>query len=110
MGIGGGTILIPALSIIYGIQQQTAQNINLIYFIPTAVIALITHIKQGNIEKKPLPLIIAFGLIGAAAGSWIAMGLKADTLRRCFGFFLLAMGAYEFFKKEDATERSTRNG
>ncbi|MDR1913813.1 MAG: TSUP family transporter, partial [Clostridiales bacterium] len=58
MGIGGGTILIPALCILYDTQQQTAQNINLIYFIPTAIIALITHVKQGNIEKKPLPPII----------------------------------------------------
>ncbi|MDR2649208.1 MAG: sulfite exporter TauE/SafE family protein [Clostridiales bacterium] len=110
MGIGGGTVLIPALSIIYGIRQQTAQNVNLIYFIPTALIALITHIKQGNIEKKPLLPIITFGLVGAAAGSWIAVGMKADILRGCFGFFLLAMGAYEFFKKEDATERSGQHG
>ena len=110
MGIGGGTILVPALSIIYGMQQQAVQKINLIYFIPTAFIALITHVKQGNIEKKPLPPIIAFGLIGAAAGSLAAMGMQADILRRCFGFFLLAMGLYEFVRKDDTKERSVKNG
>jgi len=110
MGIGGGTVLVPALSIIYGMQQQTVQKINLIYFIPTAVIALITHVKQGNIEKKPLLPIIAFGLIGAAAGSLVAVGMKADILRKCFGFFLLAMGFYEFFRKEDTKERGGQNG
>jgi len=110
MGIGGGTVLVPALSIIYGMQQQTVQKINLIYFIPTAVIALITHVKQGNIEKKPLLPIIAFGLIGAAAGSFVAMGLKADILRKGFGFFLLAMGFYEFIRKEDKQEGSAKNG
>jgi len=110
MGIGGGTVLVPALSIIYGMQQQTVQKINLIYFIPTAVIALITHVKQGNIEKKPLLPIIAFGLIGAAAGSLLAVGMKAEILRRCFGFFLLGMGFYEFLRKEDTKERSGQNG
>jgi len=98
-------VLVPALSIIYGMQQQTVQKINLIYFIPTALIALITHVKQGNIEKKPLPPIIGFGLIGAAAGSLAAMGMQSDILRRCFGFFLLAMGLYEFVRKDDAKQK-----
>ena len=110
MGIGGGTILIPALSIIYGIKQQTVQKINLIYFIPTAVIALITHVKQGNIDKRPLKPIIIFGFMGAAAGSLLAMGMKAIILRRCFGFFLLAMGVYEFFRKDEKTKESRQHG
>jgi len=110
MGIGGGTILIPALSIIFDIKQQTAQQINLIYFVPTAIVALITHAKQGNIEKDPLKPIIAFGLIGAAAGSYVALWMTSDILRKSFGFFLLAMGVYEFFRKEEKTERSSQNG
>jgi uncharacterized membrane protein YfcA len=101
MGIGGGTVLIPALSIFFSMDQKVAQNINLIYFIPTAIIALISHAKQGNIEKKPLPPIIIAGLIGAAGGSALAVALDASNLRKMFGFFLLAMGAYEFFRKEE---------
>ena len=46
MGIGGGTILIPALLFLTDITQQQAQGINLIYFIPTALTALMTHQKQ----------------------------------------------------------------
>ena len=70
MGIGGGTILIPALSIFFDYEQHTAQNFNLIYFIPTAIIALFTHAKSGNIEKKGLFKIILFGLVGAGAGAF----------------------------------------
>jgi len=110
MGIGGGTILIPALSIFFGIKQQTAQQINLMYFIPTAIVALITHAKQGNIEKDSLKPIIAYGLIGAAAGSYVALWMTSDILRKSFGFFLLTMGVYEFFRKEEKTERSRQNG
>jgi len=110
MGIGGGTILIPALSIFFGINQQTAQQINLMYFVPTAIVALITHSKQGNIEKDQLKPIIAYGLIGAAAGSYVALWMSSDILRKSFGFFLFAMGVYEFFRKEEKTERSRQNG
>jgi uncharacterized membrane protein YfcA len=109
MGIGGGTILIPALSILLDTQQQTAQVINLVYFVPTAVIALITHARQGNIEKKQLAPIIFFGLIGAAGGSIAANHLDAGLLRKLFGGFLLAMGVYEFFRKEEKDEGSKTN-
>ena len=65
MGIGGGTILIPALVFLEGMGQQEVQIINLIYFIPTALIALDFHNKNNLIEKKILKPIILTGFIGA---------------------------------------------
>lgn len=99
MGIGGGTILIPALILIEGLNQHQAQSINLIYFIPTAVIALITHAKNKNIEKKIVAPIVILGLAGAAAGALIAVRMDADLLKKFFGGFLLLMGLTEVFKK-----------
>ena len=99
LGIGGGTILIPALTLIYGLPQQQAQNVNLMYFIPTAIVALISHFKSGNIEKRPVKRLILFGVIGAVAGAFIAVNLNPDLLRRIFGGFLLMMGIYEFTTK-----------
>jgi len=98
MGIGGGTVLIPALGILTGMEQKAAQSINLMYFIPTAAIAVITHRKKGNIETKGTAKLILFGLVGAGAGAMLAMWIDAGTLKRIFGFFLLAMGLYEFKK------------
>lgn len=106
MGIGGGTILIPALSIFFDYEQQVAQNFNLIYFIPTAVIALITHSKSGNIEKKVLWKIIIFGLIGAGVGAIVAVNMQPDILRKCFGGFLFVMGILEIFKKQKNKTKS----
>lgn len=104
MGIGGGTILIPALSIFFDYNQHTAQNFNLIYFIPTAAAALFTHVKNGNIEKKGLFKIILFGLIGAAGGAFLAVNMKAAILKKCFGVFLFIMGIFEIFKKQDKND------
>lgn len=95
MGIGGGTVLIPALGLFFDMPQKTAQNINLIYFIPTAIVALITHIKQKRIETKSIKAIIPLGIVGAAIGSLIALSLGNELLRTMFGWFLLVMGIRE---------------
>lgn len=100
MGIGGGTILIPALDIFFNIEQQIAQSINLIYFIPTAICAVIIHIKNKNIEKKFFWKIIFTAIAGSFLGSLIAIKIKATVLKRIFGLFLLVIGIIELFSKD----------
>ena len=99
MGIGGGVVLIPALVFLFGFEQQSAQHMNLIYFIPTAIIALVTHVKNGNVEKKLTFKIAFWGLVGAIGGSLLALQMNPDILRKCFGVFLLCMGIAEICKK-----------
>jgi len=104
LGIGGGTLLIPALTLFYGLSQQQAQSVNLIYFIPTAIVALISHFKNGNIEKGPVKKLIVFGVMGAVVGSVVAVRMNPELLRRLFGGFLLVMGVYEFRRKSEVKE------
>ena len=99
MGMGGGAILIPALVLVMSPEQHIAQSVNLLFFIPTAIIALIIHIKNKRIDFKMALPIIAFGLCGAFAGSWLAIRLAGSDLRKLFGVFLLAMSVYEMFRK-----------
>ena len=98
MGIGGGAILIPALTIFLDISQQKAQNINLLYYIPTALIALRVHKKEGNIEKKGLLPLILLAIPGTIAGALIAVNIDANYLRKGFAIFLLCMAIYELKK------------
>lgn len=98
MGIGGGAILIPALTMIIGIDQKLAQGINLVYFLPTAVIALIIHIKNKNADLKTAVIIGICGIAGAIGGSLFAMRTSNDILRRMFGIFLLLIGLREIYK------------
>ena len=100
MGIGGGTILIPALLFLTDITQQQAQGVNLIYFIPTAITALITHQKKGNLDWKTAKPLAVLGLAGAAAGAFLAVSLESELLRKIFGGFLFLMGLSEIFKKK----------
>ena len=111
MGIGGGAILIPALTILFGMTQQKAQMINLLYFIPTALLAVGVHKKSGNIERKDLPPLIGWGLLGALPGALLAVKVDANYLRKGFAVFLLAVGVYEIRKGITAwKERSTSHG
>lgn len=106
MGIGGGTILIPALLFLTDITQQQAQGINLIYFIPTAITALITHQKKGNLDWKTAKPLAVLGLAGAAAGAFLAVSLESEILRRIFGGFLFLMGLSEMFKKKKGDDKN----
>ena len=100
MGIGGGAILIPALVIFVNPEQHVAQSVNLLFFIPTAIVALTIHIKHKNVDfKKGIPILIC-GLGGAILGSKIALAIDGEILKKVFGFFLLAMGLYEIFGRK----------
>lgn len=99
MGMGGGAILIPALVLTVSPQQHIAQSVNLLFFIPTAVVALIIHIRNKQIDFKMAASIIIFGLCGSFVGSWLSVRLAGGQLKRLFGFFLLAMSIYEMFRK-----------
>ncbi|MBP3306024.1 MAG: sulfite exporter TauE/SafE family protein [Anaerotignum sp.] len=106
MGIGGGTILIPALLFFTDITQQQAQGVNLIYFVPTAITALITHQKKGNLDWKTAKPLAVLGLAGAAAGAFLAVSLESEILRRIFGGFLFLMGLSEIFKKKKGDDKN----
>ena len=99
MGIGGGTILIPSLVFFSSLNQQEAQGINLIVFIPIAVVALVIHIKEKSIEFKYAKWIIGGGVIGSIVGSILALKIDPTSLRKYFGVFLFFIGIYELFKK-----------
>lgn len=98
MGIGGGTILIPALTMLIGVNQHIAQGVNLLYFLPTAAVALFVHKKNNALALKLAIPIVLFGIGGAALGAFVALKLEASLLRRLFGIFLFFMGSYEIYK------------
>lgn len=108
MGMGGGAILIPALVLVVSPEQHIAQSVNLLFFVPTAVIALIIHIKNKRIDFKMALPIIVFGLCGALFGSWLAIRLAGGDLKRLFGVFLLAMSVYEMLRKGKIQKKSFR--
>lgn len=105
LAIGGGTVLVPALVLLVGLKQQVAQGVTLAAFLPTAMIAAITHYRHGNVKLK-LALLMAVGTgIGACAGATLATSMSEGILRRIFGLFLIAMGLYELLAKDSVQNK-----
>ena len=91
-GIGGGSLLLIYMTSFAGVEQNLAQGINLLYFLPTAATALPAHVKNGYIEKAALLPAILAGLAGTALAAWAATAMEVGMLRKCFGVFLLVIG------------------
>ena len=87
----------PPLTMLKGVEQHVAQTVNLFYFIPTAVTALVVHIKNKNIEYRPALKLVASGILFSLLGAWLAVRLPSDVLRRIFGGFIIIAGIREIF-------------
>lgn len=92
MGMGGGTLLIPLLTLCAGIEQHLAQAINLISFVPMSIIALSIHRQNGYVAVGTAIPIALIALVGAAAGSIATVYASGKILKICFGVFLTALG------------------
>ncbi len=96
-GMGGGTILIFCLTFFMGIEQHMAQATNLIFFIPTSLVAIIVNIRNKNINLKLAIIISIFGILGAIIGAEISVHINVDILRKCFGAFLALVALNEIY-------------
>lgn len=91
-GVGGGTLLLLVMTLFLGVDQRTAQGINLLFFLPTAISALICHAKGGFLDRPTLKTAIPIAVLAAAAGAWMATAIDVDLLRKPFGIYLLLSG------------------
>ena len=104
-GVGGGTLLLVYMTAVAGLDQHLAQGINLLYFLPAALLALPSHVKNGYVEKSALVPTILSGLVCAGLGAWAATAMEMGVLRRCFGGFLVLVGLGELLgKKKQPTD------
>lgn len=98
MGMGGGTLLIPLLTIFLSVNQIMAQGFNLLCFLPMSIVAIIIHIKNKMIEKDGLFLIIIFGVAFSCLGAYLASLIDSEILGKLFGVFLINLSIWEFTK------------
>ena len=95
MGMGGGTLLIPILSIFLGVEQRNAQGINLIVFVPMSIVALIIHCKNKLVDfKVGIPIMLS-GILSSILGSLLATTISNGILKKLFGGFLLLVGVWQ---------------
>jgi len=100
LGLGGGSVLILYLTLVVGLEQAQAQGINLVFFVPCALLAVICYARKGLLAR-PLWLPGAlWGLLGALVGSWLSGMIGSDALQKLFGILLLLFGLKEIFHRK----------
>ena len=98
MGMGGGTLLIPLLTIFLSVSQLESQGLNLIAFLPMSIIAIIIHIKNKLICIKGVWVVALSGLVVSIGASFLAGLIDDKILGKCFGIFLIILSFCEVIK------------
>ena len=98
MGMGGGTLLIPILSIFLGFAQKSAQGINLLVFIPMSIVALIVHIKNKLVDFKQTWALTIIGCLFSLIGALVANSVDNSVLKKMFAIFLIGLAIWQFIE------------
>ncbi|WP_038057590.1 sulfite exporter TauE/SafE family protein [Thermus amyloliquefaciens] len=89
MGVGGGTIMVPAMVLILGMDQHTAQGTSLLAMVPASLVGAYTHHRLGNVDALLVPGLVPGVLLGTFLGGEAAHFLPEATLRLVFAGVLL---------------------
>ena len=100
IGVGGGSLLMLWLTLVLQFDHSIARSLNLLFFIPSALIASFFRWKQGSIDIKTIiPGIIA-GCLSAGICAYISKWLDVTLIKKLFGILLLFTGIRELFYKQ----------
>ncbi len=100
MGFGGGMVLLIYLTTIAGIPQLESQGVNLLFFLPIALISLIINLRSHLVDLRGLLPSLITGTLFAALFSFVARFLGGAMLRKGFGVLVVIAGLRELFKKK----------
>lgn len=109
MGLGGGSFLLLYLTFFMSFEQLNAQGINLIFFIPCALLSIFLHSKNKMIRWQIVIPVAIGGVLGVFLGQWVLSIIETEVLSKLFGGFLLIFGLIELFSKKEPqnTEKKT---
>lgn len=103
MGVGGGILLIPILVFLFHRDQHLAQGITLLAYLPTSLVAAITHYLNHNCRLRTAVELAVGGVVGSLAGAALAAATPSRWLQKLFAVFLVVMAVYQLLpsrKKE----------
>ena len=92
LGVGGGTLVVPFLTLAVGLSQHSAEATSLLVILPTAIAGSLVLRRRG---VGDLGLALRFGVVGAVGsvlGALLALALPAGTLRVVFAVFVGLVG------------------
>ena len=100
LGVGGGVLLVPLLTLGLHVAQHDAQGASLAMVIPTALSGLVGYTRRGQVRWELVPLLAPAAAVGALGGSVIAVSLHADRLQQLFGVLVIGMAVQMAVRKK----------
>ncbi|MFK7912365.1 MAG: sulfite exporter TauE/SafE family protein [Pseudomonadales bacterium] len=99
VGVGGGFLIVPALALLGGLNMQRAIGTSLLIIAAKSLVGFAKYQQvlaeqQLSIDYNIIAIVALVGTIGSAFGSQIGCNLKAETLKKGFGYFLILMGTF----------------
>jgi uncharacterized protein len=89
LGVGGGALFVPALTIGLGLSQLDAEATSLLAIVPVALVGALRQRAHGNVDVRTGVLLGLVAVGGAVAGVVIANVVPERGLEIGFGLFLL---------------------
>lgn len=108
MGMGGGTFLIPLLSLFFGIEQIICQSTNVLCFVLLAIICSVIYAKNKLIDYKVVLCVTFPATAIATLASIFAVKTSSDVLQICFSIFIILVGAFYFIKTIVAMKKNKK--
>jgi uncharacterized protein len=92
LGVGGGTLIVPFLTLAAGFSQHAAEATSLLVVLPTAIVGSLVLSRRGVGDLGLALRLGIVGALGAVLGALVALALPADTLRVVFAVFVGVVG------------------
>lgn len=109
LGVGGGVIMVPAMALLFGLDQHTAEGTSLLVILPTALAGALRHSRHGYADWRLGALLGLGGIVGGLIGGRLALALPAADLQRLFALFLAVTAVRMLLglRREPRTLRTT---
>lgn len=93
-GVGGGFLIIPALTLLLGLPMVTATATSLVIIVINSAAGFTAHLGDANLDLQTAVAFTGAAILGSLAAGRLAPHLPSQKLRRWFAYLVLAVAAY----------------
>ena len=91
-GVGGGIVMVPAMTILLGMPIKTAMGTSLAVIVPTALAGTLKYSTAHHVQWSLFVPMALLAIPGGYLGAWLTTQVPADLLKRAFGGLMILVG------------------
>ncbi len=92
LGVGGGIVMVPAMTLLAKLPIKVAIGTSLAVIIPTALVGVFKHHQQGHVNWEVAAYLSVTAVVGGWIGAWLVGSIPPESLKRGFGVFVILVG------------------